>query len=132
MPPDAMVKLGRVGLRAESWRPAGLPRRLFDDSDGTAKREAYRQWTLGRRAAISGGSLAVELTDKLGSPVALKFDNYGTDMVSRAQVFSKLIAADGMTNDMALAIAGLMTEETADAVVIQFWPMRRQDRLHRR
>ena len=111
MPPGEMVKLaesafGRV-LAACGASPA-----LFDDSDGTSKREAYRQWTLGVVRPF-GRLLAVELTDKLGSPVALKFDNYGTDMVSRAQVFSKLIAAEGMSKEMALAVSGLM--ETADA-----------------
>ena len=114
MPPGEMVKLaesafGRV-LAACGASPA-----LFDDSDGTSKREAYRQWTLGVVRPF-GRLLAVELTEKLGSPVALKFDNYGTDMVGRSQVFSKLIAAEGVTKEMALAISGLMERETPDAI----------------
>ena len=112
MPPDAMVKLaesafGRV-LAACGASPA-----LFDDSDGTAKREAFRQWTLNVVRPFSR-ILSVEMSEKFGSPVALKFDDYGRDMVSRAQVFSKLIAAEVMSKEMALAISGLMAE-TADA-----------------
>ena len=102
--------LGECWPRAGQFRPA-----LFDDSDGTSKREAYRQWTLGVVRPF-GRLLAVELTEKLGSPVALKFDNYGTDMVGRSQVFSKLIAAEGVTKEMALAISGLMERETPDAI----------------
>ena len=112
MPPDAMVKLaesafGRV-LAACGASPA-----LFDDSDGTSKREAYRQWTMGVVRPFAR-LLSVELSEKLGSPVSLKFDEYGRDMVSRAQVFSKLIGAEGVSLEKALQISGLM--ETADAV----------------
>ena len=111
MPPAEMVKLaesafGRV-LAACGASPA-----LFDASDGTSKREALRQWHMGVVRPF-GRLLAVELTDKLGSPVALKFDDYGRDMVSRAQVFSKLIGAEGVSLEKALQISGLM--ETADA-----------------
>ena len=51
-----------------------------------------------------------ELTMKLDAPVRLKFDGYPMDQVSRAQVFSKLIAAEGMSKEMALAISGLMED----------------------
>ena len=57
--------------------------------------------------------LSTELSAKLAGPVRLKFDGYPQDMVSRAQVFSKLIAAEGMTKEMALAIAGLMDDPDA-------------------
>ena len=49
--------------------------------------------------------LAAELTDKFGVPVRLKFDGYPTDMVSRATVFSKLAAVEGISPEMALALA---------------------------
>ena len=110
-PPDAMVKLAESAF-ARVLAACGASPALFDDSDGTSKREALRQWHMGVVRPF-GRLLSVELTDKLGSPVALKFDDYGRDMVSRAQVFSKLIGAEGMTKEMALAISGLM--ETADA-----------------
>ena len=114
MPPAEMVALAESAF-ARVLAACGASPALFDDSDGTAKREAYRQWTLGVVRPF-GRLLAVELTEKLGSPVALKFDNYGTDMVGRSQVFSKLIAAEGVTKEMALAISGLMERETPDAI----------------
>ena len=52
-----------------------------------------------------------ELSAKLETPVRLKFDGYPKDMVSRAQVFAKLIAAEGMTVEKALMLAGLMDGE---------------------
>ena len=111
LPPDAMVKLAESAF-ARVLAACGASPALFDDSDGTSKREAYRQWTLNVVRPFSR-ILSVEMSEKFGSPVALKFDDYGRDMVSRAQVFSKLIAAEGMSKEMALAISGLM--ETADA-----------------
>ena len=52
-----------------------------------------------------------ELSAKLETPVELKFDAYLKDMVSRAQVFAKLIAAKGVTVEKALEIAGLAGSE---------------------
>ena len=47
---------------------------------------------------------------RLDAPIRLRFDGYPRDMVSRAQVFAKLIAAEGVTVEKALAIAGLVDE----------------------
>ena len=104
-PTESMVKLsdaafGRV-LAACGASPA-----LFDDSDGTSKREALRQWHLGTVRPLAA-ILERELSDKFMVPVRLRFDSYPRDMVSRAQVFAKLIAAEGMTVEKALAIAGM-------------------------
>ena len=41
--------------------------------------------------------LSAELTEKFGTAVRLKFDNYPLDMVSRAQVFAKLAAVEGIS-----------------------------------
>ncbi len=108
MPPDAMIKLGDSAFD-RVLAACGASPALFDDSDGTAKREALRQWHMGVVRPY-GRLLATELTEKFAAPVTLKFDDYGRDLVSRAQVFSKLIAAEGMTNAMALAISGLMAD----------------------
>ena len=108
MPPEAMVKLSDSAFN-QVLAACGASPALFDDSDGTAKREALRQWHMGV-VRPHGRLLSMELADKFGSPVTLKFDDYGRDLVSRAQVFSKLIAAEGMTNAMALAISGLMED----------------------
>ena len=79
---------------------------LFDDSDGTSKREALRQFHLGTVRPLAK-LLEHELSARFDVPVKLKFDGYPRDMVSRAAVFSKLIAAEGMTVEKALEIAGL-------------------------
>ena len=79
---------------------------LFDDSDGTSKREALRQFHMGTVRPLAR-LLEHELSARFDTPVALKFDGYPRDMVSRAAVFAKLIAAEGMTVEKALEIAGL-------------------------
>ena len=66
-----------------------------------------RRWHLGTVLPLAR-LLEHELTAKLESPVRLRFDGYAKDMVSRAQVFAKLIAAEGMTVEKALEIAGLL------------------------
>ena len=83
---------------------------LFDDSDGTSKREALRQFHLGTVRPLAK-LLEHELSARFDVPVKLKFDGYPRDMVSRAAVFSKLIAAEGMTVEKALEIAGLTGAE---------------------
>ena len=112
MPPEAMVSLadhafGRM-LAACGCSPA-----LFDDSDGTAKREALRQWHLGTVAPLAK-LLEYELSEKLQTKVKFQFDGYPRDMVSRAQVFSKIAAAEGMTAHQALKIAGLVEDVDDD------------------
>ena len=108
-PTEAMVALADSAF-ARVLAACGCSPALFDDSDGTSKREALRQWHLGTVAPLAR-QLERELSDKLETPVRLKFDGYAKDMVSRAQVFSKLIAAEGMTKEMALAISGLMEND---------------------
>ena len=110
-PTEAMVKLADAAF-ARVLAACGCSPALFDDSDGTSKREALRQWHMGTVAPLAR-MLEHELTAKLAAPVRLKFDGYPQDMVSRAQVFSKLIAAEGMSKEMALAIAGLMDDGDA-------------------
>ncbi len=55
--------------------------------------------------------LEYELTMKLETPVKLVFDGYPKDMVSRAQVFAKLIAAEGMDLGKALELSGIMEQD---------------------
>ena len=107
-PTEAMVKLadaafGRV-LAAAGCSPA-----LFDDSDGTSKREALRQWHLGTVAPLAR-ILETELSDKLGVPVRLRFDLYNVDLAGRAQAFQKLVAG-GVAVTEALATTGLMVAD---------------------
>ena len=103
MPPEAMVKLAESAF-ARSLAAAGCSPSLFNDADGTSKREALRQWHLGTVRPLAR-MLSAELSEKFGVPIRLKFDNYPLDQVSRATVFSKLAAVEGVTAEMALALA---------------------------
>ena len=106
-PPDAMVRVadsafGRM-LAACGCSPA-----LFDDSDGTSKREALRQWHLGTVQPMAR-LLEAELTTKLETPVRLQFDLYNVDLAGRAQAFQKLVAG-GVNVNEALATSGLLAD----------------------
>ena len=103
MPPDSMVKLADSAF-ARVLAAAGASPSLWNDADGTSKRESLRQWHMGVVRPLAR-MLEHELTDKFGTAVRLQLDNYATDMVSRAQVFSKLAAVDGVSPEMAMALA---------------------------
>ena len=105
-PTEAMVKLADSAF-ARVLAASGCSPAMFDAADGTSKREALRQWHMGVVRPLAR-QLEHELSTKFESPVRLKFDGYPKDMVSRAQVFAKLIAAEGMTVEKALEIAGML------------------------
>ena len=104
MPPEAMVKLAESAF-ARSLAAAGCSPSLFNDADGTSKREALRQWHMGVVRPLAR-ILEHELSAKLETPVRLKFDSYALDMVSRATVVAKLTQA-GVAPGVALAAVGL-------------------------
>ncbi len=87
----------------------GVPPSLFISDDGTAQREAVRRWHLGTVIPLAD-LVAFELSEKLETPVRLRFDNYPLDLAGRAQAFQKLIAG-GMDISQALAISGLVVAE---------------------
>lgn len=87
----------------------GVSPSLFISDDGTAQREAVRRWHLGTVIPLAD-LVAFELSEKLETPVRLRFDNYPLDLAGRAQAFQKLVAG-GMDIDQALAISGLMADE---------------------
>ena len=106
MPPEAMVKLAESAF-ARSLAASGCSPALFDNSDGTSKREALRQWHLGVVIPLAR-QLEAELTEKLASPIRLKFDLYNADLAGRAQAFQKLVAGGVAVNE-ALATSGLLS-----------------------
>ena len=108
MPTDAMVALAS-GAFARVLAASGCSPALFDDSDGTSKREALRQWHMGVVRPLAR-QLEHELSTKFESPVRLKFDSYALDMVSRATVVAKLTGA-GVAPGIALAAVGLMQDD---------------------
>ena len=102
-PTAALVALAD-GSFARVLAATGTPPSLFIDSDGTSQREGLRRWHLGTVLPLAR-LVEHELTAKLETPVRLKFDSYPTDMVSRASVFAKLAAVEGVSPEMALALA---------------------------
>ena len=106
-PPAAMPEIARDTFARVLAACGGSPA-LFDDSDGTAKREALRQWHMGCVLPLAR-QLEHELTAKLEVPVRLEFDNYALDLAGRAQAFQKLVAGGVAVNE-ALATSGLLAE----------------------
>ena len=105
-PPQGLVTIAEQSFN-RVLAATGTPPSLFTDADGTSQREALRRWHLGTVLPLAR-TLEWELTRKLETPVKLRFDGYPKDMVSRAQVFAKLAAAEGMTVQQAMQIAGLI------------------------
>ena len=105
-----MVKLSDTAF-ARMLAACGCSPALFDDSDGTAKREALRQWHLGTVQPLAR-VIERELSEKFAVPVRLGFDLYNVDLAGRAQAFQKLVAG-GVTVNEALATSGLLAEDGA-------------------
>ena len=104
MPPESMVRLADSAF-SRVLAAAGVPPSLFvDDADGTAQREGLRRYHMGVVVPMAR-LLEVELTEKLGAAVRLTFDRYPLDMISRATVFAKLASVEGISPEMALALA---------------------------
>ena len=108
-PPQALTMLAKEA-HARVIAACGASVALFDDSDGTSKREALRQFHMGC-VRPHARLLEHELSAKLETDVRLRFDQYPMDQVSRAAVFAKLIAAEGITVEKALSLSGLSGDE---------------------
>ncbi len=107
-PTEGMIRLADSAF-ARVLAACGCSPALFDDSDGTSKREGLRQWHLGVVAPLAR-VLETELSDKLGVPVRLRFDLYNVDLAGRAQAFQKLVAGGVAVNE-ALATSGLLASD---------------------
>ena len=104
-PTEAMVRLADAAF-ARVLAASGCSPALFDDADGTSKREALRQWHLGTVQPLAR-LLEHELSTKFQVPVTLRFDLYNVDLAGRAQAFQKLVAGGVAVNE-ALMTAGLL------------------------
>ena len=108
-PPDAMATI-RKDTFAAVLAACGCSPAMFDDSDGTAKREAQRIFLHGTVRPL-GRILAAELSAKLESPVSLDFSGlYMHDLAGRAGAFAKLVQG-GMAIPEAAALSGLLGAE---------------------
>ena len=108
MPPESMAMIRKDPFGAV-LAACGASPALFDDSDGTSKRESLRQWHMGTVRPLAR-LLETELTVKLETDVGLRFDNYPLDLAGRAQSFQKLVAGGVAVNE-ALAVSGLLAED---------------------
>ena len=106
-PPEGMAKIADQAF-ARVLAACGASPALWDDSDGTAKREAMRQWYLGTVQPLAT-VIGEELSAKLDAPVRLAFDLYNVDLAGRAQAFTKLVAG-GVSVNEALVTAGLLAD----------------------
>ena len=87
-----------------------VPGALFDHSDGTAQREAWRRWAMGPLAGLAA-IVEAELAAKLEQPVRLDFSGlWAHDIQGRAASFAKLVAG-GMPLDRAAAVSGVLSAE---------------------
>ena len=110
-PPDALASL-RSDTASAILGACGIPPALFDARvDGTAQREAVRRFYAGTVQPMAR-KIETELTAKLDAEVRLKFEAAAfADYQGRATIVAKLAAVEGISPDLALALAGL-TDET--------------------
>ena len=103
-PTEAQARIARDSFE-RVLAACGYPVSLGIDADGTSQREGLRRWHLSTVVPLAR-ILEDELSRKLETEVRLKFDSYPLDMVSRAQVVSKLVQA-GVALDTATMAVGL-------------------------
>ena len=108
-PPESMPMIARQTFAAV-LAACGCSMAMFDDSDGTSKREAQRIFLHGTVRPL-GKLLAAELSAKLETEITLNFDQlYMHDLAGRAAAFQKMVTA-GMDVAKAVGISGLMGGE---------------------
>ena len=101
-------------LRTETGKAivaaCGLSIALFDSSDGTAKREAFRQATMHAFEPVAA-IVASELSEKLQTEISFDFSSLmGHDIIGRGTAFKNFIAG-GMSIERAAALSGLVALE---------------------
>ena len=110
-PPESMAMIAKQTFAAV-LSACGCSAAMFDDSDGTSKREAQRIFLHGTVRPL-GRLLAAELSAKLETEIGLNFDQlYMHDLAGRAQAFQKLVAGGVAVNE-ALVTVGLLAGDDA-------------------
>ena len=108
--PDAMVAVAQAAF-SRMLAACGVPPALYDPAaPATALKEGTRLWHMGTVVPLAR-LIEHELSTRLDTKVRLVFDSYPRDQMARSTVFAKLMGAEGMTVDKALAIAGLLEGE---------------------
>ena len=110
-PADALVKQADLATK-EVYAACGLNPAVFQDAQGTAAREAYRQALFGLIAPL-GRVFAAELSEKLEAEISLDWTELrASDIAGRARAFQSLVGG-GMDPAKAAALSGLMIRENA-------------------
>ena len=109
-PPTALVELFRLS-REDVLSACGINPSLVMDAQGTAQREAYRQFLFGTVAPL-GRMVASELSAKLDTPVVLDWDELrASDIAGRARAFGVMVSTGGMDIERAAGLSGLLAAE---------------------
>ena len=112
-PPAALVELFKVS-REDVMAACGINPALLTDAQGTAMREAWRQFLFGTASPL-GRLVATELTEKLGSPVMLDWaEMRASDIAGRARAFGVMVQ-NGVPMDQAAESVGLQLDDLPDA-----------------
>ena len=107
--PDSSIRAAELAF-AEVLAACGLSVALFDGSQGTAKREAYRQ-VLHATIAPLGRIAAAELSAKLETSVVFDWKELRAgDVAGRSRALQSMVGA-GMDLAKAMALSGLMIME---------------------
>ena len=109
-PPEVLATLRNDAAYAV-LAACGVPPEMLRQSDGTGRREAWRQFLFGSVAPVAL-TVAAELADKLDIPdLAFNHDAMSaSDISGRARAFQSLVKG-GMDVSKAAALAGLMVDE---------------------
>ena len=109
-PPDSLAVL-RNDAAYHVLAACGVPPEMLRQSDGTGRRESWRQFLFGSVQPVALG-VAAELADKLDIPdLAFNHDAMSaSDISGRARAFQSLVKG-GMDVSKAAALAGLMESE---------------------
>ena len=113
MPPDSLVKLAQLAT-AEVLAACGVNPALVADTQGTAMREAYRQFLFGLVSPL-GRMFAAELSEKLDEDIKIDWTELrASDIAGRARAYG-VFRGGGMDVNSAALQAGLdprhITEE---------------------
>ena len=109
-PPDGLVDLARHAS-FEVYAACDLSPALFDNSDGTGQREAWRRALFGVISPL-GRIVENELRVKLGQPdLRITWDELrASDLAGRARAFQSMVGG-GIDAVKAASLAGLMEPE---------------------
>lgn len=108
-PPMELINL-RSDTAVSILTAAGVPAELVQKADGSAMREAWRQFLHGSVDPVAK-DVASELSDKLETEITLSFERlFASDLTGRARAFQSMVGG-GMEIDKAATLAGLLMSD---------------------